>query len=127
MPQEQKAGWASFIKSLTHMTGDLSSMTAPPCKSLRGLIKSGREKARICGDVNGPDSPVILSPISLTEFPAYWCEHPDLFAAISEGANEKERMERVLRWFICTLKGQYTVSILQEEDLSSLGTLELTL
>ncbi len=37
VPQDQKAGWASFIKSLAHMTGDLSSMTAPPCKSnLRG-------------------------------------------------------------------------------------------
>jgi hypothetical protein len=34
VPQEQKAGWASFIKSLAHMTGDLSSMTAPPCKYL---------------------------------------------------------------------------------------------
>ena len=32
VPQEQKAGWASFIKSLAHMTGDLSSMTAPPCE-----------------------------------------------------------------------------------------------
>lgn len=52
---------------------------------------------------------VILSPVSLTEFPAYWCEHPDLFAAISQGANEQDRMERVLKWFIATLKGQYTV------------------
>ncbi|ORY23799.1 hypothetical protein BCR39DRAFT_342377 [Naematelia encephala] len=81
VPQEQKAGWASFLKSLAHMTGDLSSMTAPP---------------------------FILSPVSLTEFPAYWCEHPGLFAAISEGSTPQERMERVLRWFICTLKGQYT-------------------
>lgn len=32
VPEEQKAGWASFIKSLARMTGDLSSMTAPPCK-----------------------------------------------------------------------------------------------
>ncbi|KAK1926347.1 hypothetical protein DB88DRAFT_481513 [Papiliotrema laurentii] len=81
VPQEQKAGWASFIKSLASMTSDLSSMTAPP---------------------------FILSPVSLTEFPAYWCEHPHLFAAISEGATPQERMERVLRWFIATLKGQYT-------------------
>lgn len=81
VPAEQKAGWASFVKSLVHMTGDLSSMTAPP---------------------------FILSPTSLTEFPAYWCEHPDLFAAISEGANEQDRMERVVKWFIATLKGQYT-------------------
>jgi hypothetical protein len=54
--------------------------------------------------------PVILSPVSLTEFPAYWCEHPELFASISEGQTEQERVERVLRWFIGTLKAQYTVS-----------------
>ena len=47
--------------------------------------------------------------MSLTEFPAYWCEHPDTFASISEGDTAEERMERVLRWFIATLKGQYTV------------------
>ncbi|WOO78172.1 Protein KES1 [Vanrija pseudolonga] len=81
VPQDQKAGWTSFIKSLAHMTGDLSSMTAPP---------------------------FILSPVSLTEFPAYWCEHPEQFAEISQGSTEEERMERVLRWFIATLKGQYT-------------------
>ncbi|WWC58927.1 uncharacterized protein I303_101472 [Kwoniella dejecticola CBS 10117] len=81
VPQEQKAGWASFIKSLASMTGDLSSMTAPP---------------------------FILSPTSLTEFPAYWCEHPDHFAEISEGKDDKERMERVLKWFIGTLSAQYT-------------------
>jgi hypothetical protein len=52
---------------------------------------------------------VILSPTSLTEFPAYWAEHPEEFASISEGATEEERMVRVLRWFIGTLKGQYTV------------------
>lgn len=33
VPPEQKAGWTSFIKQLAHMTGDLSSMTAPPCES----------------------------------------------------------------------------------------------
>lgn len=81
VPQEQKAGWSSFIKSLAHMTGDLSTMTAPP---------------------------FILSPTSLTEFPAYWCEHPQLFASISQGKDAKDRMERVLKWFIATLKGQYT-------------------
>jgi len=52
---------------------------------------------------------VILSPVSLTEFPAYWSEHPLLFASISQGVNEQDRMERVLKWFIATLKGQYTV------------------
>ncbi|TIB80662.1 oxysterol binding protein, partial [Wallemia mellicola] len=49
----------------------------------------------------------ILSPTSLTEFPAYWCEHPDEFAAISSGKTPEERAKLVLRWFILTLKCQY--------------------
>ena len=57
--------------------------------------------------------------MSLTEFPAYWCEHPLFFAAISEGTTPQDRMERVLKWFIATLKGQYTVSRLTPVRLAS--------
>src|SRR6266404_2072188 len=39
---------------------------------------------------------------------AYWCERPELFAAITEGTSSKDRAKRVLKWFISTLKGQYT-------------------
>jgi hypothetical protein len=59
--------------------------------------------------------------VSLTEFPAYWCEHPELFASISEGQTEQERVERVLRWFIGTLKAQYTVSGRGRGRLGRLG------
>lgn len=50
----------------------------------------------------------ILSPVSLTEYPSYWGEHPDLFAKCSQGSDDIEKMINVLRWFIATLKGQYT-------------------
>ncbi|KAF8596933.1 Oxysterol-binding protein [Ceratobasidium sp. AG-I] len=66
---------------LASFSGDLSSMTAPP---------------------------FILSPVSLTEFPAYWSERPELFAAIADGKTEADRAKAVLKWFISTLKGQYT-------------------
>jgi len=52
--------------------------------------------------------PFILSPVSLTEFPAYWSERPELFAAIADGKTEGDRAKAVLKWFISTLKGQYT-------------------
>ncbi|KAJ8075027.1 Oxysterol-binding protein 4 [Marasmius tenuissimus] len=81
VPASQRSSWASFLKSIASMSGDLSSMTAPP---------------------------FILSPVSLTEFPAYWCELPELFAAIAAHANDEERMIAVVKWFISTLKGQYT-------------------
>jgi len=81
VPASQKGSWASFLKSIASFSGDLSSLTAPP---------------------------FILSPISLTEFPAYWCERPELFAAIADAKSEEERSIAVLRWFISTLKGQYT-------------------
>lgn len=81
VPAAQKSSWTSFLKSLAGFTGDLSAMTAPP---------------------------FILSPTSLTEFPAYWCERPELFAAIADGKTEQARAFAVLKWFISTLKGQYT-------------------
>lgn len=67
--------------SIASVSGDLSSLTAPP---------------------------FILSPVSLTEFPAYWCERPVLFAAIADARDAEDRALRVLRWFVSTLKGQYT-------------------
>ncbi|EIW76682.1 oxysterol binding protein [Coniophora puteana RWD-64-598 SS2] len=81
VPAAQKSTWASFVKSLASVSGDLSSMTAPP---------------------------FILSPTSLTEFPAYWNERPALFAAIADGKTEEDRALAVLKWFISTLKSQYT-------------------
>ncbi|KAI9068859.1 Oxysterol-binding protein [Trametes sanguinea] len=81
VPAAQKSSWTSFVKSIVSFSGDLSSLTAPP---------------------------FILSPISLTEFPAYWCERPELFAAIADAKDEKARAIAVLKWFISTLKGQYT-------------------
>ncbi|KAG8918503.1 Oxysterol binding protein [Tulasnella sp. 417] len=81
VPQGQKQSWGQFIKQLASLSGDLYSMTAPP---------------------------FILSPVSLTEYPSYWCERPELFAAIADGKNPEDRALRVLKWFISTLKGQYT-------------------
>ncbi|TBU39300.1 Oxysterol-binding protein [Dichomitus squalens] len=81
VPTAQKSSWTTFLKSIASFSGDLSSLTAPP---------------------------FILSPISLTEFPAYWCERPALFAAIADAQTEQDRSIAVLKWFISTLKGQYT-------------------
>ncbi|GJJ09161.1 hypothetical protein Clacol_003383 [Clathrus columnatus] len=92
VPAAQRSSWTAFVKAIATFTGDLSSLTAPP---------------------------FILSPVSLTEFPAYWAERPDLFAAIATASNEEQRMLSVLRWFIgrkhkpdsfnqSTLRGQYT-------------------
>ncbi len=81
VPQEQRQGWGQFLKSIATFSGDLSSLTAPS---------------------------FILSPVSLVEFPAYWGEHPDAFANIANGKDEVERMNLVLKWFVSTLKGQFT-------------------
>jgi hypothetical protein len=81
VPAAQRGSWTSFLKSIASFSGDLSSLTAPP---------------------------FILSPVSLTEFPAYWCERPEYFAAIADAKPGQERALAVLRWFISTLKDQYT-------------------
>lgn len=81
VPEGQKQGWGQFLKSVASFSGDLSALTAPS---------------------------FILSPVSLTEYPSYWGEHPRLFAACAHGNDDIEKMVNVLRWFIGTLKGQYT-------------------
>ncbi|PKI83209.1 Kes1p [Malassezia vespertilionis] len=71
----------AFLKSIASFSGDLSKMTAPS---------------------------FILSPVSLTEYPSYWGENPELWKEIQQGGSPEQRMIAVVRWFIATLKGQYT-------------------
>lgn len=78
---EAPRSFTDALYSIASFSGDLSSLTAPP---------------------------FILSPVSLTEFPAYWCERPELFSAIADAPGPEERSLAVLKWFICTLKDQYT-------------------
>ncbi|KAL4926262.1 OSBP family protein [Aspergillus undulatus] len=75
-----KGSWSSFLKSIASFNGDLSSLTAPP---------------------------FILSGTSLTEYSAYWAEHPDLFVAPAKEADPEKRALAVLKWFLSTLRQQY--------------------
>lgn len=97
------ATWTSFIKSIASYNGDISSLTAPP---------------------------FILSPVSLTEYSQNWSEHVDLLVepnfitendASKLGASAGEpiellRMLAVIRWFVSTLKSQYSS---RSEELGS--------
>jgi len=101
VPPAAKGSWASFLKvrppskkydahshcllcllqSIASFNGDLSSLTAPP---------------------------FILSTTSLTEFSTYWAEHPSIFVAPAHEGDPAKRALLVLRWFLSTLKQQYS-------------------
>jgi hypothetical protein len=81
VPPSARGSWTSFLKSITSFSGDLSSLTAPP---------------------------FILSGVSLVEYSSYWAEHPSLFAAPSEEKDPAKRALLVLKWFLSTLKQQYS-------------------
>ncbi|BCR93580.1 OSBP family protein [Aspergillus luchuensis] len=80
VPAHSKGSWTSFLKSIASFNGDLSSLTAPP---------------------------FILSSTSLTEYSAYWAEHPGLFVAAAKEADPEKRALAVLKWFLSTLHQQY--------------------
>ncbi|KAJ6083154.1 hypothetical protein N7467_007289 [Penicillium canescens] len=80
VPAHSKGSWTSFLKSIASFNGDLSSLTAPP---------------------------FILSTTSLTEYSAYWAEHPDVFVAPAKEADPEKRALLVLKWFLSTLHQQY--------------------
>ena len=72
---------AKSFQSIASFNGDLSSLTAPA---------------------------FILSTTSLTEFSAYWAEHPSLFVAATQEPDPAKRSLLVLKWFLSTLKQQYS-------------------
>ena len=66
---------------MASFNGDLSAMTAPP---------------------------FILSPTSLVEYSSYWAEHPSIFVAPAKESDPGKRALAVLKWFLSTLKQQYS-------------------
>ena len=52
--------------------------------------------------------PFILGTTSLTEFSAYWTEHPSIFVAPAKEPDPAKRALLVLKWFLSTLKQQYS-------------------
>ncbi|KAJ5235178.1 uncharacterized protein N7469_004346 [Penicillium citrinum] len=80
VPAGSKGSWSSFLKSIASFNGDLSSLTAPP---------------------------FILSSTSLTEYSAYWAEHPAVFVAPAKETDPEKRALLVLKWFLTTLHQQY--------------------
>ncbi|KAK9446585.1 uncharacterized protein V1518DRAFT_140579 [Limtongia smithiae] len=81
VPSTQRGPWMTFLRSLAASRGDIASITAPP---------------------------FILSSTSLVEYSRFWAELPALFVAPSMIVDPEERALSVFKWFIATLKGQYT-------------------
>ena len=52
--------------------------------------------------------PFILSETSLTEYSANWVSHPSLLTAPAAEADPERRAVLVLKWFLSTLKLQYS-------------------
>ena len=52
--------------------------------------------------------PFILGTTSLTEFSAYWTEHPSIFVAPASEPDPAKRALLVLKWFLSTLKQSYS-------------------
>ena len=52
--------------------------------------------------------PFILSTTSLVEYSSYWAEHPLVFVAPASEQDPAKRAMLVLKWFLSTLKQQYS-------------------
>jgi hypothetical protein len=70
-----------FLQNIASFSGDISSLTAPP---------------------------FILSSTSLTEYSAYWISLPSVFTDPSKESDPEHRAVLVLKWFLSTLKQQYS-------------------
>ncbi|KAF2265740.1 Oxysterol-binding protein [Lojkania enalia] len=68
-----------FLASISTIQGDLSNITAPP---------------------------FVLAERSTVELPQYWADHPGLFVSPALASTPEERILRVLKWFLGSLKNQ---------------------
>lgn len=101
IPAASKTSWTSFLKVI------IPSLKRPPQHSFTnwGLLQS---IASFNGDLSSLTAPpFILSTTSLTEYSAYWCEHPTLFVAPAREPDPAKRALLVLKWFLSTLHQQY--------------------
>jgi hypothetical protein len=69
------------LQTIASFNGDISSITAPP---------------------------FILSSTSLTEYSSYWVSDPALLTAPAAEEDAEKRAVLVLKWFLSTLKSQYS-------------------
>ncbi|KAJ7584780.1 hypothetical protein C8J56DRAFT_1053162 [Mycena floridula] len=104
VPASQRGSWTSFLKSIASVSGDLSSLTAPPFILSPVSLTDYRANDFLVNSA----IPTILLLCTIRLGPAYWCEHPHLFAAIADETTAEGRAIAVLKWFISTLKGQYS-------------------
>jgi hypothetical protein len=96
VPSHAAGSWSQFLKAgllcrrltaansfqnISSFSGDLSSLTAPP---------------------------FILSETSLTEYSANWVSNPSLLTAPTAEPDPERRAVLVLKWFLSTLKLQYS-------------------
>ena len=95
---QNKGSWASFLKVRAP-----SSCSAPKCTDKMKSIASFN------GDLSSMTAPpFILGTTSLTEFSAYWTEHPSIFVAPASEPDPAKRAMLVLKWFLTTLKQSYS-------------------
>ncbi|KAJ7199567.1 hypothetical protein C8J57DRAFT_1544979 [Mycena rebaudengoi] len=81
VPAAQRSSWTSFLKAIASVSGDLSSMTAPP---------------------------FILSPTLKPIFKPTGASGQNSLLKSQAAKTPEARALAVLKWFISTLKGQYT-------------------
>lgn len=74
-----KTALRDLVASLATISGDLSSITAPP---------------------------FILADRSAVEYPSSWAEFPEIFAAPAQEQSAERRALLVLKWYISSLKRQ---------------------
>eukprot|EP00835_Amoeboradix_gromovi_P001768 NODE_88_length_21932_cov_0.317867.p6 type:complete len:366 gc:universal NODE_88_length_21932_cov_0.317867:20359-21456(+) len=76
---DQKSEFVKFLGGLTSFTGDLSAITSPS---------------------------FLLNGLSMTEYSAYYADHPAYFKSIN-CEDPTERLVNVVKWFISQLYGSY--------------------
>lgn len=82
--------------------------TLPPAPSFKSVLIQIISKFASGADLFSMSSPAIVcNGISVLEYCAHYCDHPEFLAAIAKGKEPIDRLLFVVQWFISGLFGSY--------------------
>lgn len=83
--------------------------TMPPAPSFKSVLLQFLKTVATSGtDLYSMSSPAIMcNGISVLEYCAHYCDHPEILAAIPKGETPLDRMLVVVQWYLSGLYGSY--------------------
>lgn len=107
--QDAQEGSSSCGSAITDFEDSDIGTTMPPAPSFKSVLLQFLKAFATSGaDLYSISAPAIMcNGISVLEYCAHYCDHPEILASIPKGETPLDRMLAVVQWYLSGLFGSY--------------------